>query len=191
MKQWLLWGFVAFTVVVLVLLVIGVVTHEEPDFTDARNSWDHMPLTVSCKGHVPEENKACGTAMTVVRTVNTRLGFKALKLGGPEADINITMRAPTEVGGVSRDQAGGHFELKGTARVYEHCQIWVMNVSGGASDLEALVLHHELGHCLGLAHDDYEASIMYPAQEITPDLEFPPRMSDWDRDALREKYAGR
>ena len=52
-----------------------------------------------------------------------------------------------------------------------------------------LVLYHEFGHCLGLAHDDYPKSIMYPTMTPIPDGIQPPWFSDYDRRLLRDLYA--
>jgi predicted Zn-dependent protease len=71
--------------------------------------------------------------------------------------------------------------------MYEECEVWTMNVVG-PNDLEWLTTYHEMGHCLGLAHDDYEQSIMHPVQRPTADATIPPWISDYDRDLLRERY---
>jgi hypothetical protein len=183
--------FITFAVGVLVSIIIGVATHTENGFADEDNVWDHVPLTVACRGHVPSEDDACDAAADVTRTINTRLGFDMLEwTSSPgSADIDIVMRAPVEVGGDDRDAAGGHFELRGRANVYERCEVWTMNVSG-PDDLEWLTLYHEIGcHCLGLEHDDVGAesnNICRPVQTASPGI--PPWISDSDRRLLRERY---
>ena len=102
------------------------------------------------------------------------------------ADITVIMGAPAEVG---TDEPGGDYELRDTGGgVYERCNVRTMNVSGGASNLEWLSIYHELGHCMGLTHDDFTLSIMYPEQRPTPDRTIPPWITDWDRELLRGKY---
>ena len=48
-----------------------------------------------------------------------------------------------------------------------------------------------LTYCLGLAHDDFKSSIMRRTQSSssTPMGAWPPRITDHDRDLLRERYA--
>lgn len=186
---WSLFGVLC--VVSVVLVIVGRATHEEPGFTNEANRWDHTPLTVSCSGYVPEEDESCSIARSALRAVNARLGFDMLEWTGvdytTDTDIHVVMRAPVEVGGDSRDEPGGHFELRGRAGVYEECKLWTMNVSG-QGDIEWLTIYHELGHCMGLAHDDYELSIMRPEQRETPSGVIPPWISDFDKSLLRERY---
>jgi len=60
-----------------------------------------------------------------------------------------------------------------------------------AGELLNLTIHHELGHCLGLAHDDFEQSIMRREQSPTPWGQLPPWISDDDRALVRSLYAPR
>lgn len=188
-------------VVVLLALSIprcGPLHREEATLAHPDRSWDHAPLTVACRGYVPEEDGACTTARDVIETINTRVGFPLLAWTDVDhgRDIDITMRAPVEMNAAQVDGAwsaacsrpGECFKLARTGTVYTHCDVQTMNVSGGAGNLEWLVLYHGLGHCLGLAHDDYKQSIMYFEQEETPDRTIPPWFSDDDRAVLREKY---
>ncbi len=193
-KTWVMFGVVAaIFVAATVFLIIGITTHTEPGFTSPENRWIVRPLLVSCEVYAVEDpreaDEVCNTVWDVVGVVNHRLGFQMLSENGDVGGhIHVRMRAPVEVGEAERDAPGGHFELTGTGTTYEHCDIWTMNVSGGASDLEWLTVYHEIGHCLGLAHDDYELSIMRPTQSRTPDRTIPPWISDWDRELLRGKY---
>lgn len=187
------WKFMAIIVAVLCVVAVagviyGVVTHEEPGLTSPENSWNHIPLTVGCRTYAGGPDR-CDVAANAISTVNTRLGFTMLDYRGTLAgDIYITMSAPVEVGDGVCSEPGECFELTGTGTTYAHCDVRVMNVAGGG-DLEWLVTYHGLGHCLGLAHDDFELSIMRPVQRPTPDGVIPPWISDYDRGLLRSLYS--
>jgi len=194
-KTWLMAGIIgALFVTAGVLVAVGVATHTEPGLSNPDARWDHTPLTVACHPYAGEEPDVCDVARGAVEVVNGRLGFAMLEWRGRHvghSDIEVTMRAPVEVGSDGPCGAPGEcFELEGSAGTYDSCAVRTMNVSG-AGDLEWLVAYHGLGHCLGLAHDDYEQSIMRPVQRPTPDRTIPPWISDFDRRLLRDLYAPR
>ena len=193
-KTWTMAGvFAAIFVTAAVLLVIGISTHTEPGLVTPSNRWDHVPLTVSCTEYASEiaEPEVCDVVRDATSVVNSRLGFTMLayEVGGDSTvDIVVTMNAPVEVGGSGPcSEPGECFVLTGTGMVYDHCEMQTMNVAGGG-DLQWLATYHGFGHCLGLAHDEYEQSIMRPVQSATPDRTIPPWISDWDRELLRGKY---
>lgn len=195
-KNWLMFGvLVTLFVVAGVLVIVGVVTHEEPGFASPENSWGHTPLSVTCQGYVDADDDACSVVEDVVGVVNSRLDFNMLVWTeadpGETGDIHFTMNAPVEVGSDGPCGAPGEcFELTGTSHdsTYTRCMVQTMNVAGGG-DLQWLVTYHGVGHCLGLAHDDYDQSIMRPTQRPTPDRALPPWISDYDRGLLRDRYA--
>ena len=190
-------AFVALCVAVAVFLPWGILTHKEPGFTNPRAVWGHIPLTVGCRGYTPQDGDACDAAEEVVSRINHRIGRDSrtlLRYQGADstADIEIVMRAPVEVGA---DEPGGNFVLVAHGERYEHCTVRTMNASGGANDMELLTLYHEIGHCLGLDHDDESRSgpltrdsIMRPVQEATRDRVIPNTLTDWDVNIIRDKY---
>jgi hypothetical protein len=173
-----------------VLVVVGVVTHDEPGFEHPERRWDHTPLTVSCYGYEPDDAAACSTVDSVIETINSRLGFTMLvRTDERDSDIGWTMNAPVQLGFDGPcGQPGECFSLHGTSGTYERCEAQTMALSG-YGDMEWLAVYHGFGHCLGLAHDDYDQSIMRPYQRPTAPRTLPPWFSDHDRKLLRERYA--
>lgn len=181
-KTWLMVVAVAVVfVAAAVFLVIGIATHEEPTFMPNAIAWEpaDFPLEVCAsdrRGALDDE-----PIRYVVQTVNQRLDMAALAYVGASegCDVVVTFGVPAEPGwmdpgGDARWEPAGHV-----------CYVGVSNVHG---EMVTLVLYHELGHCLGLAHDDYDQSIMRPVQTLTPDRVIPPWISDFDRDAIRGRY---
>ena len=181
-----IWFFAALLIVAAIGTVVGIVTHEEPTMASERY-WPRVPLSVSCMNH-DGSDRECDVAEEAVRSINLQLGFEMLswKPNVQMAMVSITMDAPLEVGS---EDPGGHYELEHVGRAaFYRCRASTTNVAG-ADDLELLAIMHELGHCMGLAHDAFRGSIMYPEQSPTPDGTTGPRIPDADRAALRERYA--
>lgn len=182
----------AFTVVVVILLIVGIVKHDEPTFLDDTYSWSRaaFPLKVRGQRYIVEgaerPNRSQREALDqAVDVTNQRLGFEALTWAelGSSADIVVDMGVPPSE---TWEAAGGHFALTGTDEEYQQCVIYTANT--GTQDVLFWVLQHELGHCLGLAHDDFSRSIMYRSQWTVDDFRDRPWITDADRAAIREKY---
>lgn len=188
-------GQIAVAAVIAVLAIVGVaygvLSHTEtgympggPLFVDASVPRP-APVCVRSYALLPEDEGPTSSpddlavANSVIGTINSRLGFGAFALAASECRVTIMFGVPTESGW---QDPGGAAELNYQSRV---CTISVANAMG---ELRYLVVQHELGHCLGLGHDDYESSIMRPAQRVTPTGELPPRISDSDRELLRRSY---
>jgi len=174
-----IFGFLIFASVVVVLIAYGISTHEEPGMMEGVPSWSSMPLTVCAVPH----GRDSATAITAaVRATNTRLGFDALVMSpGPSCEIVLTTGVPHEAGWM--DSAGDARFTERGGKV--QCDIRISNVHG---ELEDLVMRHELGHCFGLAHDDFGASIMRPEQWPTPERTIPPTLTDDDVELLQLTY---
>jgi hypothetical protein len=136
--------------------------------------WDHMPLRVAWMGH---------EGLDVLAAMNVDLGFEAFVPASmrdvdlPDVIVDYEGPRPPSV-----DFDGGqtlHF-LRG-GRMTAFVATWR---NGG---LREVVLAHELGHVLGLAHDrDDPNSLMYPAIKGQP-----MELREDDRALLRRLYVGR
>jgi hypothetical protein len=176
----------ALTVCAVGLIAYGVTTHEEAGFMETTPNWqaNDFPLATCVASYNTSGIIAYSADLEVSRyamsLVNQRLGFNAYRLGSAaECKVNIILGVPTEAGW--QDSGGVATINRGS------CTIEVANVIG---ELKVLTLYHELGHCLGLDHDDFEASIMRPTQSVTPEGSMPPWISDSDRSLIRSTYLG-
>jgi hypothetical protein len=181
------------TVVLLVVLCIaaiagviyGVTTHTEPGIDPRAIAWDRdrFPLAICPDTYVDgDRSEAILATQAALEVTNDRLDFEALalSLGAGRCDITVTIGVPAEPGWM--DPGGDATWTHGPL-----CAIRTSNT--GTTEILGLVLQHEIGHCLGLAHDDWEGSIMRRVQTETPDRSFPPRITDTDRETLRALYA--
>lgn len=186
------WKFMAIiiailTAVVVGLLVFGIGTHAEAGLAEARPLWESTPIDVCASAYTgtPADNgDAIDATAHAVDTTNERLGFAAYVMSTTGCDTTVIVGAPTESGW--RDPGGdAQFDAGRPG-----CTIRTANT--GTGEPLALTLQHELGHCLGLAHDDFSVSIMFggPGHALspTPDRQFPPRITDADRETLRALY---
>lgn len=178
------------TVVFVILLALaaiagviyGVTTHTEPGLDPRAITWprDRFPLRV-CSSSYAGDFDAAPIVATALDVTNDRLGFEVLASSREDAcDVLVILGVPAEEGWM--DPGGdAHFGHGPT------CTIRTSNT--GTTEIRGLVIQHEIGHCLGLDHDDFEGSIMRRVQTSTPDRTFAPRITDTDRDTLRELYA--
>lgn len=194
------WKFMAIAIavlfaVVIVLLVIGITTHTEPGLQPDVPRWSRgdFPLSV-CAAHddepdAGEHNDRLASLTYAIETINSRLGFGVFRFTVEgECQVHFLFNVPYEAG--EWDGPGGDSEIVHSGGRATLCRVETSNVAG---ELLTLTVEHELGHCLGLAHDDFASSIMrdpdlYP-MESTPDRQFPPRITDFDRNLLRGMYA--
>lgn len=183
----------------IVGVIYGVTTHTEPglltvcwnldgtaDYTpgcsgssELRWDRDRIPLVVDAPPDSDEVTEA-------VSIVNDQIGCEVLRLhpgAGLTADVNVALDQPLEVG-ATQEPGGSARHLRGASgRMF--AVVETTNVTNPT--LKTRVLVHEFGHVLGLAHDPFQSSIMYPTQ---PDSEEPDfvRFTDSDQALLNSMY---
>jgi hypothetical protein len=189
-----------------VLLLIGIPGHTEPGFVNPDNKWDHVPLRIGCASYAPVEvddwrDHPCEQVQAVVNRVNERVTDRDHLPNGifiysghgadpDDQDILVVVGTPHDASS-HWAESNGYAELVGQGTTYNMCLAQTSNT--GTNEMLFQVLHHELAcHCLGLAHDDHQASIcrdpdLYPLEPI-PDGQFPLRLTDFDVELLRGKY---
>lgn len=191
-------SFVVFGLVLvgsIVGLVYGITTHTEPGMMETTPGFAQHDLPIRvCAGHYlgdPAHNVAArAVVVDAVVTINERLGVDVYAVqvepSPSTCDVAVIIDAPTD--------AQAHLDPGGDAVFVnggKHCDVTTRNT--GTDEMEALVLQHELGHCLGLAHDCWAGSIMCGGAcctlSPTPDGSWPPRIDDSDRTLLRHTFA--
>lgn len=140
---------------------------------------------------------------SAIRDINSQIGCKLLEPVEDGAGASIVAGVGEAVDVSNRRNSGGdrakgstlgwarHRRMDGAgSRIY--CDLVVYSTAGNLRN-EYLVAHHELLHCLGLAHDpNNPASAIYPLtmDDTMWDRMHAARITDADRARLRELYCG-
>jgi len=173
----------------LALAALLLVACAEPGFMPTRPAFSRadVPITVCPAGYVAEGDEGARKMVGwATGTINERLGFALFKMvsaTSDQCDVTAIVGAPSEAGW--RDP-GGDATFDSHRTTNPRCVITTSNT--GTDEILGYVLEHELGHCAGLDHDDWDGSIMRRVQFPTPDGSWPPWVDDWDRALLRQTY---
>lgn len=183
MKNLPIFSFIGVCVGVVILIVYGVLTHKEAGFTPGgKTRWEKsdFPLSIAIVKQDDELGKMNAKAlMGAVDALNSRLGFEAFAYPDVlpcKADVEVNFQVPYE-----KDR----METSGLATCKKgRCQVDICNTATLAAT--SLAVRHELGHVLGLDHDDFEDSLMYGG-ELNAGQQY--RLTDYDRSIIRARYA--
>lgn len=162
-----------------------------------------VPMSVAAQAFGSEDFFAVGDVQrealdSAIRDINQQVGFALLvPVGdGAGADILVHRGGVLDASGVA---ATGEERPLGFVRHHRsdmgdtftiRCDVWI-DSNIGSLRLEYLVIHHELLHAIGLAHDDDNpSSAIYP---FTPDDTMweqmgAARITDHDRALIHELY---
>jgi len=152
--------------------------------------WE-LPITVrsvSSNPHPPVDHQ--DAVPDLLERMNHRAGVALFEYTTHrDADVMVLVGEPVLVGGSTGvDGEGSGGDAFHTRRPDGSMQCQARTANTGSVELWWLVAEHELWHCLGLAHDRPQTSIMRERQVPTPDRAFPPRLSDQDVERVRDRY---
>jgi predicted Zn-dependent protease len=184
----------AFSVVLLVV-VVGLLAYFIPRHTEAgllsgcaqeparsvdlygkcfELKWRSLPVAVRADS---ANEKQLELFRSAVRDINRRLGFTALvERSDAENTVAFNQMPITGLPG----ESGVTMFWVDQDNTLRHTRTAIFNLV--FPDILYIAVYHELGHVLGLAHDDYEESVMYKHTRTGTIF------SDYDRKLLRELY---
>lgn len=159
--------------------------------------WTHRPLRVL---NPTEDSQGHREALReAVEQTNSEVGCEVLQLVEPNweqgYEIGVMFDVPVDVHNSDGD-LGGSVSISRAQGENMPQRAYVDVFANGLSpSLEREVLRHELGHALGLAHDDLDSSIMRRSQGRSvsigseeQSLRASPSLTSEDRELLRNRF---
>jgi len=118
---------------------------------------------------------------------NAQLGFEVFRLDvGDSANVSVHVFPMADlVGGQKLGEGGETLHVKSAGRMAA-----VVRFNSTSIVESYQIVFHELGHVLGLAHDEFESSPMYPNVVIAPDASEGPVSSDGSYGSIHGAFVG-
>jgi len=197
MQRWVWYVFSGVFLAIAISILFAVLTHKEAGLMrvcwqqghaiydnpqcNTELKWNKTQLPLKYAIHFDEAHQGyINSVIEATKLWNAELGVTVFRLADNPAEAIITV----EWGSMSSN-VGGHVSHRGITGP----KIATITLTD-ASDVRAVYRYavHEFGHVLGLAHDDFAQSVMYPTQPgLTGEITFT-LPSDADKKLLRELY---
>ncbi len=206
--NWKTWILIISAILIIVgaavAIAIGVATHREETFlhvcydtyggpdsydeTCPEVDWpiDQCPFLIEVRGETPPSHHKQFTR--ALDALNRRVGYHMVSECevGQVPDMHIRFNVPYEKGRFEASGHVNHFKRR-DGRLF--AEIKIGNTS--SDELLYYVIQHEVLTAIGLAHDDYQSSIMYYKLDEIENFMDAPRISDTDKEALQKYRRGR
>lgn len=160
----------------------------EPGLMSTTPFWHRgdIPVRVCAQSYTGDtDEEARADVQDAIGWINARLGFELFRSSRIDCDVAVTLDLPVER---HTREPGGEALIHWTAQTGPRVEI---NTTYSFGEVRQQVIRHELLHAAGLQHDTWDGSIMRPIQHPTQGRQWPPWISDADRDLLRRIYMPR